>query len=102
MSYVFFNRCNGSRTPVIPFSENACVLATNLIEFSRKNFKTLSLSEDRYYLGTRFYSNDTVLRRIESAATEYEFYEDPEGWLMDALRDCAGADHWYTYEKSYD
>lgn len=101
MDYIFFNRCNGSCASVINFSDNARALATNLVEFCRKNFKRLDPKDDKYSLGIRFYSDDTVLRRIESAATEYEFYEDPEGWLMDALRDCASADHWYETEKQW-
>ena len=105
MSFPFLNRCNGSRTPVIAFSEEACHIAKVFFESSKAEFRYLVLNDKlagQYELGSRFGSFETVLRRIESAATEWEFLEQPDMWVMDALRDCASADHWYTYEKSYD
>lgn len=73
------------------------------IKQGRLDFSNLLLNglKGDFEFGNRYYDNETVLDRIESAATEYEFLENPDGWVMDALRDCASADHWYTYEKQY-
>ena len=87
---------------------------------------------DDYYFGTRFNSNSSVADRaisavcsaafnglehtpekptdeqIEAAKNDIiEFFEKIDGKTMDyliidAMRDCASADHWYKYEKQWD
>lgn len=86
-------------------------------------------SNDDYYLGSRFTSNNAVASRLLSAvvskiynilynrmdineaeaALELEidnFFQNASGsdldyLINDAMRDCASADHWYKYEKQY-
>lgn len=82
-----------------------------------------------YYPGTRFKDDDRVADRLCSAITSAavkEYYKDGteadplilEGiiesftnslsgtemdiLILEALRDCAEADHWYKYEKQWD
>ena len=90
------------------------------------------LSEDfRYYTGSRFNDDETVVTRICSALTknaishhmcsnfsgeEHEllllegiiksFVDSLSGSemdtiILDALRDCAESDHWYKFEKDW-
>jgi hypothetical protein len=75
------------------------------------------------YAGTRFSNNDQVATRILSAVNEhaftltdnaeeahqiiYDFFENISGkemdtLIFDGLRCCAGADHWYKFEKQWD
>jgi hypothetical protein len=70
---------------------------------ARAEFRANPPADGRdYHLGLRFLDDNTVLARIESAiASEAEFLADPYAWCLDALRDCASADHWYTFEKDY-
>lgn len=42
---------------------------------------------------------DGVLGRLQGFSDT--FSDDPKAHVMDALRDCASADHWYTYEKEW-
>lgn len=85
--------------------------------------------DDNYHLGVRFSDNNTVAVRIMSAITReasasFGETEDPERgiklakyieeWfesltaadidtlILDGMRDCASADHWYKYEKQWD
>ena len=72
------------------------------INQARYDFRELNLDPDRYYTSVRFNDDETVLGRIRSAVTdEAEFQTNPKAWIMDALRDCASADHWYTFEKEW-
>lgn len=98
---LFLRRCNG-------YSFNQ----TKLTEANLATFKAL-VAEVRtafqpevgasFHRGSRFNSDETVLGRIQSAIqSEDEFAQDPEAWINDALRDCGGADHWYTFEKEWD
>jgi hypothetical protein len=114
----FLNRCNGSHSPKPRLSEAAFKVFCAHKEKARKDFLFLAAEckakrncygdypftyEGRdYYLGYRFLDDNTVMDRIESAITdEAEFLANPYAWCLDALRDCAGADHWYTFEKDW-
>lgn len=87
---------------------------------------------DDYYFGSRFNDDERVASRaisavcsaafnglehtaekpteeqIETAKNDIiEFFEKIDGKTMDylivdAMRDCASADHWYKYEKQWD
>lgn len=88
-------------------------------------------SKDDYHFGHRFNDNSSVATRAISAVCssafndiEYgnqpsaedietaknniiQFFETINGekmdyLIIDAMRDCASADHWYTYEKQWD
>lgn len=88
-----------------------------------------SFPADDYHLGSRFNSNDSVAERLLSAVASHiqyllhltssreeveasleleidHFFENVKGsdldyLINDAMRDCASADHWYTFEKIY-
>ena len=76
-----------------------------------------------FYAGMRFSDNEAVVMRAMSALnvaafelTEdieeahqliYDFINNISGKdmdiiILDSLMDCAGADHWYKYEKQWD
>ena len=77
---------------------------------------------DRYFYGSRCSSDAIITERITTALGEYSFQklqdnELAEMWInsqiemlngkdmtilvKEALRDCASADHWYDFEKTY-
>jgi hypothetical protein len=88
-----------------------------------------SFPADDYHLGSRFNSNDSVAERLLSAVASHihyllhlssnneeaeasleleidHFFENVKGSDLDylineSMRDCASADHWYTFEKIY-
>lgn len=102
----FLNICNGYRLGSPRFSQTARSVFQVLVAQARIDFKEAMASETgpggRYELGYRFENNDDVLTRIESATTEDEFLGNARAWILDGLRECASADHWYTYEKQWD
>lgn len=76
-----------------------------------------------YYAGHRFNSNEDLMYRLVSGLANYVYpkfdneelaemylgaqlnmlsYEDKQTLVVDAARDCASADHWYTFEKQWD
>jgi hypothetical protein len=76
-----------------------------------------------FYAGVRFTDNEAVVMRCVSALNEaafaltdnieeaheliYDFInniggKDMDIIILDSLMDCAGADHWYKYEKQWD
>jgi hypothetical protein len=76
-----------------------------------------------FYAGVRFTDNEAVVMRAISALNEaafeltdnveeaheliYNFINNINGKdmdiiILDSLMDCAGADHWYKYEKQWD
>jgi len=84
---------------------------------------------DDYYPGNRFSDNERVADRLCSAITEAtinEYHGDGKAFdsyvlegiieaftnslsgfemdilILEALRDCASADHWYKFEKEWD
>ena len=77
---------------------------------------------DDFYAGRRFNSNDDLAYRLVSGLARYAStkleddllvemyigaqlkmlsYEDKQTMVVDAARDCASADHWYTFEKDW-
>lgn len=104
----FLKRCNGFRSCAPEFSQAARDVFLGLsgrgrLEFYRlvENDSIAALTAGPFEYGSRFSDDDTVWRRITSAATEDEFLAAPLDWVLDALRDCASADHWYTHEKEW-
>lgn len=51
--------------------------------------------------GHRFNDDDSMLWRLESGATEAEFFANPLPLVMEALQRAAESDWYYTYEKDY-
>lgn len=47
--------------------------------------------------GTRFYSDNSVLVRLE----RFDYINDLDGMIRAALIDCMSADYYYKYEKDY-
>lgn len=88
-----------------------------------------SFPADAYHKGSRFNSNASVAERLLSAVASHIHYllhlnsdgeeaqasleleidlffknikgSDLDYLINDAMRDCASADHWYTFEKQY-
>lgn len=101
--YPFLRRCNGYKfNPEIQLSYvEDTETFKKLLPHCREVIKTI-LNDSEYHFGMRFNEDVTVMIRIESALKDVkEFKANPEAWIMDALRDCAGADHWYEYEKDW-
>jgi hypothetical protein len=78
---------------------------------------------DDFHAGSRFNSNEDLTYRLITSLANYiypkfnndlltEMYvgglfarlsdEEKLVLVVDAARDCAGADHWYTFEKQWD
>ena len=59
--------------------------------------------ETAVMLGTRFYSDDSVILRMESWKKEgMDVYQgDLDAFILDALVDCMKADYWYEFEKNW-
>lgn len=87
-----------------------------------REIATISPNGD-FYAGIRFSDNESVVSRCVSALNEsafkltdnveeahqliYDFINNINGKdmdiiILDSLMDCAGADHWYKYEKQWD
>lgn len=115
----FLNRCNGTRGAA-KLSNAAFKVFCQHSKAARDAFKAALASGEldplgNFELGLRFLDDNSVLARIESAICdaepllasdvqgggEAEFLADPQAWILDALRDCARADHHYTHEKDY-
>ena len=78
---------------------------------------------DDFYAGHRFNSNEDLMYRLASGLGNYIYpkfnqdalvemylgaqlnmlsYDDKQTMVVEAARDCASADHWYTFEKQWD
>ena len=100
----FLNRCNGSCSQQVKLSNATLYAFAANLPLARSEFMAQMPNgrDTGYYYGPRFADDQTVLARIQSALKdESEFTTDPMVWCLDALRDCASADHWYKYEKDY-
>lgn len=101
-------KCNGYSLPHTRFSDNAQKILTNLLHEMRPVFivendiKNNDNVDQSLHTGYRFYDNESALVRIYSATTEEEAMKNPSEWVKAALKDCAGSDYWYTYEKQWD
>lgn len=104
----FLMKCNGEGIRN-DYSPEAVAVLNEHADYCRGVFKSRVKQSGkydehygpRYLFGSRFNTNERVLARIATKATEAEFLQNPTGWILDALRDCASADHWYKYEKDY-
>jgi hypothetical protein len=100
----FICKCNGYG--IQRLSDDSWLALEMVIDDCRKQFLAWLDSDSKlasqYLPGTRFNSNRDVGSRIAHATTDAEFQTSPVPWVLDALRDCAGADYWYTYEKQWD
>lgn len=96
--------CNGYLIGVPRLSESAILVFRRTIDEARVHFQRSPPRDGgNYLIGHRYLGDKSVMGRIESAiGSESEFLASPLVWCLDALRDCAGADHWYTYEKEWD
>ena len=77
---------------------------------------------DDFYAGSRFNSNEDLSYRLISSLASYIYpkfgndqltemyvgalfsrlsFEEKQILVVDAARDCASADHWYTFEKDW-
>ena len=77
---------------------------------------------DDFYAGSRFNSNEDLTYRLITSLANYIYpkfgneqltemyvgalfsrlsFEEKQILVVDAARDCAGADHWYTFEKDW-
>lgn len=118
-------KCNGvgntlSANSSIPSIQTAISLFR--MRFDESEIIEKFPTNDDYYIGPRFTSDNTVALRIASALVKEAekelrtndliivegyiaaFVNSLSGTEMDQLiiegmRDCASADHWYTYEK---
>jgi hypothetical protein len=104
--YPFLMRCNGYKTGVERMGDAELRIFNGVIDSAREHFRSLlpelRAAGERLETFERFHNDDRVRHRIESACACAEFVADPYPWVMDALRDCAEADHWYMYEKEWE
>lgn len=105
----FLKRCNGysvEASGLINRHSTVYIDLVNTIDQARELFKHLHASGEipgEYHYGSRFNNTDSVIFRIESALETVEELDQLGlmNWALDALRDCASADHWYTFEKDW-
>jgi hypothetical protein len=120
-------KCNGIRSTIA--AQSSIPTINTLISLFRMRFKESEIFEkfpknDEYYPGIRFNDDNTVALRIASALVEeaekelrcndnsiidgyiHLFVDSLNGMEMDQLiiegmRDCASADHWYKFGKQW-
>lgn len=107
MNDKFLGRCNGYKGMLTPSTQAGVDVFAEVIDECRAQFESDFHNDFGYYgkyeTGPRFRDNAMVMARIWSAVVDdSEFLARPRAWVMDALRDCAEADHWYAYEKDWD
>jgi hypothetical protein len=121
-------KCNGiGPTALAKASMPTIQTAVSLFRMRYTNDEILEKMpiNHNYYFGTRFNDNNAITIRICSALVSESKIElrsaDPdliEGYIktfidslkgsemdeliIDGMRDCAGADHWYTFEKEWE
>ena len=113
-------------------SFNYIVTAVGLYRMRYSNSEIMKMlvnltnpGHDDYAMGRRFLDNEMVATRLISAITstiasagvdikteegskiikvfvESLSGEEMDNFILDSLRDCASADHWYMYEKQWD
>jgi hypothetical protein len=120
-------KCNGiSSSLVLIDQENRQVIETYISTYRiAADFRKIveSFGEDWSFYGRRCKEDSTILSRITSGLANYAlslFNNDTvlaEQWvnfalrnisakdlnilIVEALRDCASADYWYTFEKEW-
>lgn len=80
-----------------PYNEGLRQVALQLILHARELVELPPYAEK----GVRFYHNDGVLWRLESARSEDDFVLDPVAAVFGALIDAAQSDYWYSHEKEW-
>lgn len=91
--------CSGYSFEAKPFSDLARGFIVDSLDLARKDF----LESTSYScLGMRFHNDKNVILRIESVTNEEEFWDNHAEWIQAGLKDCASADHWYTFEKNWE
>lgn len=108
----FIGKVNGIDLQAAKLSPEAQEAVTAVLPQCREDFRAMmvpnrfqddvgsipGLSGD-FYCGGRFSSDTRVMDRLRGWSDEV--LANPKAWVMDALRDCASADHWYTFEKEW-
>lgn len=104
--YETFNKkgmTNGWRPDRVKWGLRASITFLKLVASVRTEFRN-ALAAGKlagHMCGGRFRDNRRLVIRMQSGFTEAEFLLEPELIIYDALKDCASADHWYTYEKEW-
>lgn len=101
MSYQFLGLCNGYSTDAEDYSIECVKIFEDRYAQLKDHAKQLLGCRNDVWFSDRFHSPGTVLGRIRSVAYEHEFLNTPDEWILDGMRDCALADHWYMFEKDY-
>jgi len=93
--------CSGYCIPVPKFSDKAIDKLKGIYPIAKTEFEINTPTDDDYHFGRRFNCVENIIDRITSATTEEDFVENSWEWIWAALKDCASADHWYTFEKEW-
>jgi len=102
MNYQFLNVCNGYSFSREEYSLPTISLFKERYKDLKDHAKQLLGGRNDVWFAERFHNPSDVLGRITSVAYEHEFLKNPDEWILDAFRDCAQADYWYTFEKNYE
>lgn len=94
--------CNGYKFDQESFSPKAIEKMRGIYRTARTEFEINPPKDGYYYFGSRFHSFDAIVSRIQSATDEESFLQNSYEWVWAALKDCAGADHYYTFEKQWE
>lgn len=111
----FLGKCNGGIMDGERLPEPVAKAVVAVLPAARTLFKgrldSNEISNREYFLGSRFETDADILNRIWAAVSPNSLFgprgtveqvqHDPLGWALDALRDCASADYYYTFEKDY-
>lgn len=93
--------CNGIRPGSPPLDPEVTKRLKLVLPVARELFK-LDVTDENFFFGGRFTDDHAALERIRAAQpTANEVLNNPVGWALDALRDCAATDYHYRYEKVY-
>lgn len=108
--YPFLNKCSGIDAQGAALSREMKAKVESIYEvcievFTEMVRRTPGTKNDvnhrlRYYLGTRC-NLDGVMKRLMGREYQMEWSANLLSWVLDALRDCASADYYYSFEKEY-
>lgn len=103
---MFLGRCNGFNAGARRnLSKEAQAVLEKTLPEARAAFKDLlhnpAFKAQPMLCGWRFEDNDSAMDRVGTVAHSNEVLANPMDWALDALRDCARSDHWYTFEKEW-
>jgi hypothetical protein len=105
----FLKRCNGYSSGTPELKKETAEAVVSILTQARMAFREWADNEQKsgrdgdFYYGHRFNTDSKVLQRIQSAegVSSEDVSNDPMAWALDALYDCASADHYYTFEKEW-